>query len=217
MKQNVRTVGVFLLAGILAFSCAGNPDTGKAKKTEKEEKTLTLDQKARNTFKNTTVIFSGSMVLAFSETFRTQADAFAGAFDTELNKEDLDRLDDQIAGLGDDVMSPLEEMMNQMDEAFDDLSEENLTIYEKMFLHDIMKEGVAITEKYELPAGFRPMSQNLTRDEIKRYIIKLSTDGEDMDDPIMKTYMELFEWFQKVSTTFEQDPEIQTFLRGIRT
>ena len=219
MKQVIKSAGIAMVACAFLFSCAGNPEAGKEKeeKTKKEKKkALTLDQKARNTFKNTTAVFSGSMLLAFNQIFKEQATTFGEAFEGDMDEAAVKELDEKIAGLGEEVLQPLEEMIFVMDSAFDNLAEENLTIYEKMFLHDVMKEGVAITEKYDLPAGFKPLSHDLTDQEIKRYIVKVTSDGEDMEDPVIKTYMELFEWFQKVGEEFNADPEIQSFLEGLR-
>ena len=213
MKNTYRNFGILTLICSLIFSCISNPD---AKKEEAKVKNLTLDTRAKNTFKNTTVVFTGAMVLAFSEVYKGQAEAFAEAFNSEMNEEDIKNLDEQIAGLGNEIIQPLEEMIINMDAAFDEMAKENITVYEKMFLHDLMKEGVAITEKYDLPTGFRPLSQNLTKEEIKRYIVKISTDGHKQDDPIIKTYMELFEWFQKVGQEFNSDPEIKSFLQRMQ-
>ena len=213
MKNTFRNFGILILVCSLIFSCIGNPD---AKKEEAKVKKLTLEEKAKNTFKNTTVVFTGAMVLVFSEVYKGQAEAFAEAFNSEMNEEDIKSLDEKIAGLGNEIIQPLEEMIENMDESFDEMARENVSVYEKMFLHDLMKEGVAITEKYDLPTGFRPLSQNLTKEEIKRYIVKISTDGQDLDDPIIKTYMELFEWFQKVGQDFNSDPEIKSFLQRMQ-
>lgn len=213
MKNTFRNFGILALISSLIFSCIGNPEK---KKEEVKVKKLTLDAKAKNTFKNTTVVFTGAMVLVFSEVYKEQAEAFAEAFNSEMNEEDIKNLDEQIAGLGNEIIQPLEEMIENMDEAFDEMAKENINVYEKMFLHDLMKEGVAITEKYDLPTGFRPLSQNLTKEEIKRYIVKISTDGQNLDDPIIKTYMELFDWFQKVGEEFNSDPEIKSFMQRMR-
>ena len=219
MKQLVKNLGTILLAAALLLSCAGDPGAKGTKETAdktKKAKSLSLDEKAKNTFKNTMVIFTGAMVLAFSDMFKDQAEAFSEAFNAEMNEADLEELDLKISEMKDGSMSQLEEMIDKMDSAFDDLAKTNITIYEKMFLHDVMKEGVAITEKYDLPAGFKPLSHDLTDQEIKRYIVKVTSDGEDMEDPVIKTYMELFEWFQKVGEEFNADPEIQSFLEGLR-
>ncbi len=213
MKNTCKNFGILLLVCSLIVSCAGNPD---AKKEEKKVKKLSLDAKAKNTFKNTTVVFTGAMVIAFSDVFRGQAEAFTDAFNSELDEEGIKNLDEQIAGFGEEVIQPLDEMIMQMDQAFDEMAKENINVYEKMFLHDLMKEGVAITEKYELPNGFRPLSQDLTQEEIKRYIVKVSTDGQNTEDPVIKTYIELFEWFQKVGEEFNADPEIQSFMRSMQ-
>jgi hypothetical protein len=213
MKNTFRNFGILALISSLIFSCIGNPEK---KKEEVKVKKLTLDAKAKNTFKNTTVVFTGAMVLVFSEVYKEQAEAFAEAFNSEMNEEDIKNLDEQIAGLGNEIIQPLEEMIENMDEAFDEMAKENINVYEKMFLHDLMKEGVAITEKYDLPTGFRPLSQNLTKEEIKRYIVKISTDGQNLDDPIIKTYMELFDWFQKVGEEFNSDPEIKSFMQRMQ-
>jgi hypothetical protein len=206
MTHLFKACSIVLTAGII-FSCS----TG-----EQKVKSLSLDEKAKNTFKNTTMILSGSMVLAFSDFFKGQSEAFAGIFDQEMDDQALAELDSKINGLGDATMQKLDEMMDEMDAAFDDLKKSNLPVYKKMFLHDLMQEGVDITEKYELPKGFRPLSQNLSREEIKRYILKVTTSADNPEDPIIKTYMELFEWFQKVGEEFNADQEIQNYLKSIR-
>ncbi len=213
MKRTFNYSISLFLALYLIVSCTSNP---AAKKEVKKVKKLSLDEKAKNTFKNTTVVFTGAMVIAFSEVYKGQAEAFADAFNSELNEEDIKYLDEQIAGLGEEVNQSLDEMIVQMDQAFDEMAKENLSVYKKMFMHDLMKEGVAITEKYELPNGFSPLSQNLTREEIKRYVVKISTEGQNAEDPIMKTYIELFEWFQKVGQEFNTDPEIQAFMKSMQ-
>ena len=213
MKNTFRNFGVLVLTIGLIFSCGRNPDQ---KKELTKIKKLPLEEKAKNTFKNTTIVFTGAMVLAFSEVYSGYTQSFSEAFNSEMNNEDLKVLDEQIAGLGNEVIQPLEDLISGMNEAFDDMAKENLSIYEKMFLHDLMKEGVAITEKYELPNGFRPLSQDLSPEEIKRYIVKISTDGQKEDDPIIKTYMELFEWFQKVGEEFNSDPEIRSFMKSMQ-
>jgi len=217
MKQLFKSTGILMVAAAILFSCAGNPEAGKGDKEEaKKEKALTLDQKAKNTLKNLTAVFSGSMIVAMNEVFRSQAEGFTEAFGGELDDEAVAEIDAQIEGLGDDIMQPLDEMMDHLDAAFDDLAEENLTVYEKMFLHDLMKEGVDITEKYDLPAGFRPLSQDLSKEEMKRYIMKVTSDNQDMEDPIMKTYMELFQWLTKVGAEFEADADIKAFMEGLQ-
>ena len=216
MRQLFRSTGIIMIAAAILFSCAGNPDAGRGDKEKGAEKALTLDQKAKNTLKNLTVIFSGSMIVAMNDVFRSQAQGFAEAFGGELDDEAIAEIDAEIEGLGDDIMQPLEEMMDHANAAFDNMAEENITVYEKMFLHDLMKEGVEITEKYDLPPGFRPLSQDLSKAEIKRYIMKVTSDNQDMDDPIMKTYMELFEWLTRVGPEFEADPEIKAFMENLQ-
>ena len=212
MKEFAKKTGLLAFTLILLTSCGVNPE-GKDKKSAKE---LTLDQKALNTFENTTIVFTGSMVVAFSNVFKGQAEAFSNTFAAGLNKENIKALDEQIAGLGEQVINPLENLITHMDSVFNEMTKKNRTIYEKMFLHDVMKEGVAITEKYELPDEFRPLSQNLSMDELKRYILKVTADSQNTDDPIIKTYIELFDWFKKVGKAFEKDTEIQNFMKGLR-
>lgn len=214
MKQFTLTSGAFLIIIALLSACTGNPET-KEQKTETTKK-LSLEQKTRNTLENTIIVFSGSMLVVTSSHFRDHTQAMAEIFDSELNNENLKVLDEQIANLGEETINSLEKMMADMDAAFDTLEKENLTVYEKIFLHDIMKEGVTITEKYKLQEGFRPLSQNLTQDELKRYILKVTVDGEDSEDPVIKTYIELFGWFQKVGQELSSDPDFEAFVQNLR-
>ncbi len=214
MRQFIQTTGMLLFILVFLFSCAGNPETKESK--AKSTKALTLEQKTRNTLENTIIVFSGSMLIASNSLFKSQAQAFSEAFASEMDEKSITTLDEQITGLGEQTMTSLNEMMVDMDAAFDKLAEENLSVYEKIFLHDVMKKGVAITEKYDLPAGFKPLSQNLTQDELKRYIIKVSVDGQDSEDPIVKTYIELFGWFQEVGEAFNSDSDFQAFIQNLR-
>ena len=218
MKQFVIQAGSLVSVIVFLLSCAGKSqakhDTARFKSTEK---VLTLDQKAENTFKNTTIVFSGSLLVAFSGVFKDRTQTFSEIFASEMNRENLKILDERIASLGEQTMKPLEGMMKQMDSVFNKLAEENYSIYKKMFLHDVMKEGVDITEKYNLPEGFRPLSQNLSQMELKRYIFKVSADGQNTEDPVIKTYIELFEWLQRVGEKYNTDTEFQTFIRKLRS
>ena len=52
-----------------------------------------------------------------------------------------------------------------------------ISLYQKMFMNDLIRDGIAITEKYELPYGFRPLCLPLSDKEIKRYILKVTRNN----------------------------------------
>ncbi len=211
----MKQVLLFILIGFPLVFHACMQDTAKPPKQDVSG--LTLEDKAANTFKNTTAVFSGSMLLAFSNHFRPLVDSFAVLFDGELSDEGLQYLDDQIANLDSNTLQTIDRMIVQIDSAVDALRASNrISLYQKMFMNDLIRDGIAITEKYELPYGFRPLCLPLSDKEIKRYILKVTTDSHDPNDPLIKTYMELFAWFQEVGEDFQADPEIQEFLNSMR-
>lgn len=209
MKYFIRNSGAGLLILVLLFSCIGSPDV-------KKEKSPDPEKKAMNTIKNTTIIIMGSMQLAFNRSFKEHSDAFSVALSEELNDDSIAMLDEKILGMGDATLLSLEEMIDRMDAKFDELSKIELTLSQKMALHDIMSEGVAITEKYKLPYGFRPLSQDLSSTELKRYIVKVTADYEKQEDSIIQTYKELFQWLQIVNEEFGADPQMRDFIKSIR-
>lgn len=215
MEKTLRKTGIFLTALIVLYSCVSSPESSDERYNEYMKK-LSFEEKSINTFKNTLVVFSGSMALAFSSVFKEQIPTFEIAFNEELDEKKLREIDSLIAKLGTRLTLQLEQVMEHMDKNFVELSQENLNIYNKIFLYDLMKDGVAITEKYELPAGFRPLSQYLTPAELKRYIIKVSVHSENTKDPVIKTYKELFEWFQKAGDELQKDAEINDFMKGLK-
>ncbi|MCG8697130.1 MAG: hypothetical protein MI922_03690 [Bacteroidales bacterium] len=224
MKQIVRNFSVFLMAALVITACkSGNGDGGSTAHTEhgdkpakKSKKELSLEDKAMNTFTNSTVIVTGAMMLAFSDAFKSQAESFATIFGEETTEESLKKIDEEIAGLDNETILTLGTMRDEMKHAFDSLAKENMTVYKKLFLHEKMKEGVEITTKYELPKGFPPLSEELTEAELKRYIVKLiSADGNE-EDPIVKTYTELMMWFQEVGKEIENDEELKKMLSSMQ-
>lgn len=230
MKNYFNSIlGVVMIFSLFIFGCQNNTPKPEDIQGEVEEivnniveepvvanEDLAMDVKARNIFANTTVILSGSMMFAFSEMFQGQTGAFKEAFTKlsagEVNVKDID---EQIKALPAELVGGLDAMKFQLDSAYNELESSNQAIYTKMFDREIMKEGVEIAEKYELPNGFRPLTQNLTQEEIKRYILKVVAAGEDAqtsEEPVLKMYKEIFDWLQKASMELTQDAEISAYM-----
>jgi hypothetical protein len=231
MKRIIKNfVAILIVSGIVLSGCQsgqttkeGDKDTkAKTEKTkEKKKKALSLDEKARNVYKNTLTVFSAGMFITFNSMFKGMAEGFAESFEN-LSEGDakVKEIDAKInEDLPKEIMSKLDTIKMQMDEALDEIKKENPTVYNKMFKHELMKEGVEITTKYDLPKGFKPLSHDLSQTELNRYIVYISSqpqDEIDKDDPVMKTYKELFEWFQKVSQEFQKDQEIKAFMDSMK-
>lgn len=222
--KKISVILSLVIAAAVMFNCQSgtqktSDEEGSEAKESKAKKELTLDEKARNTYKNTLCVFSGSMVVLFSGAFGEMAEGIAESFNQlaagEVNTDDIDA---KIATMPENIMQKMDEMVHKMDSVFNGFKAQDEALYDKMFKHEVMQEGVDITTKYELPSGFRPLSENLTGDEIKRYIVKMaasSDETEDTEDPVVKTYQDLFVWFQKADEAFRADPEIAAFLKSI--
>jgi predicted Zn-dependent protease with MMP-like domain len=177
---------------------------------------LSAEEKAVNTYKNTMIVFSGNMAMAFSSMIGDMAKAFT--VNSETGQANVEQA---LANIPEQLEVKLDTMLIGIGNAFDDMKEENAVVYNKMFNHAVMQEGIDITTKYELPEGFKPFSEDLTKDDLMKYIayVSLASQSEQIDqdeDPILKTYLEIFDWMQKAGKAFERDQEIQTFMASLR-
>lgn len=173
---------------------------------------LTSDQKALNLYKNFSITFAGSFMLAMSETFGAIGAGFSNMTADGATTEEMD---EQIAGMQDEMLSKVDEMIAGIDEAYADLKTKNPTVYEKMFLSDAMQEGVAIAENAELPAGFKPLTENLTPTELKRFIVYASDSELDADSPVGLMYQDLYNWSVELQTGIMADEEVAAFIESL--
>lgn len=223
MRKTIMSIAAYTLVAFLLVNCSSSPTGeeannpgGTSETAEVEKKELSADEKAVNTFKNTMVVFTGNMALAFSKSFGDVAKAFT--FDSETGKANIDSV---LSTMPAELESKIDTMLIEMDKAFASVKEENQLVYDKMFKHAVMQEGIDITTKYELPEGFRPLSENLSKDDLMKYITYTSIASKkedlfDAEDPVLKTYAEIFEWMQRAGTEFESDEEVKTFVTSLR-
>lgn len=216
----------FLLIPAMLVACGGEeaveettdePATDTATVAEEEVveevvAVLTADQKACNLYKNFTVVFAGSLVLAMGNTFGSMGEGFAAAAEGE---EGVAALDEQIAGLEGEIIGKIDEMAAGIDEAYSTMQNEYPSVYDKMFGGGMMDEGVAIAENAVLPNGFVPLTENMTTAELKRYILFCSDQSTDENHPVMVMYRDLFEWSNTMQATFDADPEIAEFMASL--
>ncbi len=233
MKSLLKYSLLFLFAaGVVLTGCQSTGENDKqggeevkeqeAKKENKEKKTknLTPEQKATNVYANTLTIFSGSMALAFNSAFKDLAEGIKTSINEAAgDKEAVNKLDAKIAELPDEISSKLQEMTGEMNKGFTEMKKTNPEIYNKMFKNELMQEGIDITTKYDLPEGFKPLSENLNEKEIKRYIVFIGAAGNDQanaDHPVIKTYQDLFAWFQKMGKELQKDPDIKAYMEEMK-
>lgn len=201
---------------ILIISCQGQPankENINNSETLKIDKSLSPVKKAKNTYQNTTCIFSGIMILAFSEMFEGTMQSFSKSL-----SGNVDSIDASISKMDEKLSTQIDTIIISLDKVFDEVLTEDKAIYKKLFTKSVLSEGVEIATKYELPEGYRPLTQNLTTQEIKRYIVYVLSEPEtqETDDPIIKTFTELTEWLKRVDAELKADPEINDFLNSIR-
>ena len=179
----------------------------------KENKKLSLEEQAKNTYMNTTSIISGIMILSLSEMFQGTMKSFTGSFNGKI-----DTVDAIIKSMNTEISAQLDTMVTSMDKIFNEVLTENISIYNKLFSKEILKEGVSIASKYELPEGFRPLTQDLSPSEIKRYIIyTLSIPKEEQKtDELGKMLTELSQWLQEVDKEIKADSEIADFFSTLK-
>ena len=119
-------------------------EQAQVQEVDKQELTeLTPDVKARNIYKNITVIMSGTMVFIFDDVLRDNAESLYNAFAKNAGGENfLDSIDAEIALLPQNILMELDGMEEKIDSAFIEMKRQNLSIYDKMFNHEFMKEGI---------------------------------------------------------------------------
>ena len=205
------------LLSILIISCnhPGNKSTSIKKDTTevKINKKLSLEEQAKNTYMNTTSIISGIMILSLSDMFQGTIKSFAVSA-----TGNLDSVDAIINNMDQGLSAQLDTMVTSMNKVFNDILTKNISIYKKLFSKEVLKNGVAIATKYEVPKGFRPLTQDLSPQEIKQYIIYTLSipKDEDSTNVVGKTLSELAQWLQDVDAEIKADPEISNFLNTLQ-
>ncbi|MBN1949920.1 MAG: hypothetical protein JW801_01875 [Bacteroidales bacterium] len=206
MKKTPGRPEIFFLLAAFIFSCSGTSRISRQRGPDAE-------QKACNTFVNTSIIVTGTFLVAFGNHCRLEKEAFTPYFTEELNKKTLKDLDEKIETLNVDAFNSLDTLYMQMSALLKLTSMTDPDLYHQLFLSDVMQQGVAITEKYPLPYGFRPFSQNLTLTEIKRYIVYFIAAGIEGESPMNKTLQDLAAWMQE--DKFLNAPFVQEFMSRI--
>lgn len=231
MKNKLFSTSAILLAGaVLFFSCQTTQTTETTSETdtlitaapveapaEVVVEELADDVKGRNIFVNTTAILTGSFLFMAPDAFGGMKDGLKEAFGKFSNGEaSADEIDQKIATLPAELLKNMDEMKDALYNAYGGIQESHPAIYDKMFKHELMAEGIAIAESIELPAGFKPLTQNLDANDLRRYILKMQVDAESQDDAIIKGYQEVYKWMEKISAEFKADTEIATFLSELK-
>lgn len=219
MKKLLKNAGILFMVFALLTACGSKTSTESTDESANEKaatKELSVDEKAKNMFSNTMIIFSGSMIISFSEMYKNQAEVFSEVFNTELDEAAIKELDQKIAGLNDETMAQLEEMKVMMDHAYDSIEKADRAIYDKLFLRESMKNGVAIAESFDMPVGFKPLTEELSTEEVKRYILKIIVDGQDTSDVVIKSFSEIALWMQEIGKELNNDEEINTFMESMK-
>lgn len=200
------------LLSLLILSCNPGNKSKDAQSGLKENKNLSLEEQAKNTYMNTTSIISGIMILSFSEMFQGTIRSFAEGISGKV-----DSVDAIIATMDEGLSAQLDTIVTSMDKIFNEILTQNISVYNKLFNKEVLKEGVAIATKYDLPEGFRPLTQDLTPQEVKRYIIyALSVPKEEAEsNTVNQTLTELSQWLQDVDAEIKADPEISDFLNTL--
>ncbi len=219
MKSLLKKVGFSLLVIIFLNTCVGtSPMESKSEVPINTENTnsYTIEAKVKNLFVNTLVIFTGTMFLAFDDGLTAMNEPLNSALSVEMDDAAISALDEQIALLDAPTMRRIERLRNNIYDAYDSIANVDRDIYEKIFLRLTMKEGVNIAERYDLPPGFRPLTEDLSFEEIKRYIVKISVTSDDISDVVIKSFEDIADWMQEVGQELARDGEIRTVVETIR-
>ncbi|NJK72512.1 MAG: hypothetical protein HC842_05935 [Cytophagales bacterium] len=178
---------------------------------------LAYDEKAVNLFANTMSIFTGTMVLSFSQAFGQVAQGFAGlGGETARSK-----VDSAMAQIPKEISLKIDTIANGIGSGLRQMKDSLPEVYERLFSDSIMQRGIDIAQNPELPDGFRSLTEPLSSEDIMAYITYISATSkagktQDSSDVVMQTYGELFAWLQDVGKKFENDTEVQAVLKAKR-
>jgi hypothetical protein len=200
----MRTISQIIFVVFFLVSCS---TAGKLGKSEK----LSNEQKGKNTFVNTTILATGTVLLSASEDLPFDAADFKPFFEEKMKKADLADLDRAIKDLGPDVFADIDELLEQMHSTMDDVKVVNPDIYANLFGGELMQKGVRITEKHKLPYGFLALSQELSPTEIHRYFIYFLANNDDTESSIFLIFNDLAKWVE--SDTFQNDADLKKLIK----
>ena len=226
----MKKLFLFLLATIILFSQCQKPANDENNSSEEsvstkieadtrsmpvKEEELTPEQQARNLYKNTSSIMINVMMLAFNQSINDELKTITAAFgslDPEATEESIAEIDEIIDELPEEFLSMIDSATSDLDAQFNEIKLENEAVYNKMFKSEVMLQGISIADSYDLPAGFKPLSESLSKEEMRRYIVKLGGASENTDDVVVQYLTEVMEWLQTTVKELEADPEVNEYL-----
>ncbi len=219
MNSFFKNAGIYLLVLVFLTTCVGTSNTESSIDVAEEttnENSYSIEAKSKNMFVNTLVIFTGTMFLAFDDDLTAMNEPLNEALSVELDEEGIRALDEQIDQLDGEAMARIERLKNNITEVYDSIAQGDRAFYEKLFLRVKMKEGINIAESEELPPGFKPLTEPLTFNELKRYIIKISVASEDTADVVINTFENIADWMQEVGQNLAGDEDMRAIVHTLR-
>lgn len=167
-------------------------------------------------YQNFTVLITGNMALAFGNAFGELEDELASTFAEAASADGVASIDAQIRKMDAEVLEELGDMMDRTEEAFDRLETDQPELHRELLSSEVLTEGLSIVQNLPLPPGFEPLTEPRTNQELTRYVAFLAVSGGESNHEVHRLYSDLFAWYQRVASEFQDNPEFNAFSRSVR-
>lgn len=202
MKHVNKLTMAFALIGLISLSSC-NSQGGKD---------LSPVQQSRNMYQNATAMTSGIMIFAFNQTFQ---EALGSKVDTTAKT--AAPVEEMMKIVPEKIVSSLGSLDTKFDSVFNAIQKEHPKVYQKMFSSEKAKEALKITDNAQLPDGFKPMTQHLTKDDMEKYLVYImgnsKAKGKENNDPVINYFKNALDWQKELTDTFKSDPDISAIMK----
>lgn len=157
---------------------------------------LSKEKQVINSIVNSTVVMSAGMMIAMQSQMSPTSD---GADIKAKSKE-------MITG-----------MVDKFSTVFSTFETEHPELYQKMASNPEVLKGISISEKYNLPSGFKAYTENMSIEDLSAYVNKMAEadpEAEPAADDVVALYMqEMAMWSMTMNQTLKADPEFAAIMQ----
>ncbi len=165
-------------------------------------------EKELNIYVNTSMVMMGSMLMMFSGIAEKLGKAFSGDMGAD---EKVSKAMDQFAG---EVIDDLQGNLKDLRSKLEGVKNDHPKVYDRVFNRPSMQKLVAVEAQNGPPAGYKSLTESLTKEEIMQYVFhwSISEESGESDSPVVTYLGAVLDQLKALHAEFEEDSEIEQLL-----
>lgn len=195
---------------MIAFALIGLIGLGSCK--SQGGKDLSPVTQSRNMYQNATAMTSGFLVLGFDQAFQ---EALQTKIDTAAKT--VAPMEEILKLVPAKALSDLGSINKKFDSVFTAIKKDHPKVYQKMFTSEKAKEALKISDNAQLPDGFKPLTQNLSKEDMEKYLVYVISNGKakgrEYSDEVVSYVKRCLKWQKELTKSFENDPDIAAVMK----